>query len=81
MVGISYYAKTHILNQVKLKNLYYDWTHLDLNLDSSSWKNNKRRARLVADGTGLENRKGFTLLVGSNPTPSALDLNEFRAYK
>jgi hypothetical protein len=31
----------------------------------------KRRARLVADGTGLENRKGFTLLVGSNPTPSA----------
>jgi len=25
----------------------------------------------VADGTGLENRKGFTLLVGSNPTPSA----------
>jgi hypothetical protein len=26
----------------------------------------------VADGTGLENRKGFTLLVGSNPTPSAL---------
>ena len=36
-----------------------------------------RRARLVADGTGLENRKGFTLLVGSNPTPSALALNEF----
>ena len=32
----------------------------------------QRRARLVADGTGLENRKGFTLLVGSNPTPSAL---------
>ncbi len=29
------------------------------------------RARLVADGTGLENRKGFALLVGSNPTPSA----------
>jgi hypothetical protein len=27
----------------------------------------------VADGTGLENRKGFTLLVGSNPTPSALE--------
>ena len=26
----------------------------------------------MADGTGLENRKGFTLLVGSNPTPSAL---------
>ena len=25
----------------------------------------------MADGTGLENRKGFTLLVGSNPTPSA----------
>jgi hypothetical protein len=39
------------------------------------------RARLVADGTGLENRKGFTLLVGSNPTPSALDLNVFSAYK
>ena len=28
----------------------------------------------MADGTGLENRKGFTLLVGSNPTPSALYL-------
>ena len=26
----------------------------------------------MADGTGLENRKGFALLVGSNPTPSAL---------
>ncbi len=38
------------------------------------------RARLVADGTGLENRKGFTLLVGSNPTPSALALNVFSAY-
>lgn len=25
----------------------------------------------VVEGTGLENRQGFTLLVGSNPTPSA----------
>jgi hypothetical protein len=35
----------------------------------------------VADGTGLENRKGFTLLVGSNPTPSALELNEIHPRK
>jgi hypothetical protein len=35
------------------------------------WKDNSRRARLAADGTGLENRKGFTLLVGSNPSTSA----------
>ena len=35
----------------------------------------------MADGTGLENRKGFTLLVGSNPTPSALELNEIRTRK
>jgi hypothetical protein len=33
----------------------------------------------VADGTGLENRKGFTLLVGSNPTPSALKEKRFAA--
>src|SRR5262249_23679629 len=32
------------------------------------------RARLVADGGGLENRFGFTPDVGSNPTPSAKDL-------
>ena len=25
----------------------------------------------AVEGTGLENRQGFTLLVGSNPTPSA----------
>ena len=25
----------------------------------------------VVEGTGLENRQGLTLLVGSNPTPSA----------
>ena len=31
----------------------------------------------MADGTGLENRKGFTLLVGSNPTPSALKVKRF----
>jgi hypothetical protein len=31
-----------------------------------------RRARLVADGGGLENRYGVTPIVGSNPTPSAL---------
>ena len=31
-------------------------------------------ARAV-EGTGLENRQGFTLLVGSNPTPSAMLLN------
>ena len=30
-----------------------------------------RRARLVADGGGLENRYGGNLIVGSNPTPSA----------
>ena len=36
------------------------------------WNDMEWRARLVADGTGLENRKGFALLVGSNPTPSAL---------
>src|SRR3954464_6158575 len=30
-----------------------------------------RRARLVADGGGLENRYGVTPIVGSNPTPSA----------
>ncbi len=41
------------------------------------WKDISRRARLVADGTGLENRKGFTLLVGSNPTPSALKVKRF----
>src|SRR4051812_6390970 len=32
------------------------------------------RARLVADGGGLENRYGITPIVGSNPTPSASDL-------
>src|SRR4051794_21362949 len=31
-----------------------------------------RRARLVADGGGLENRYGVKPIVGSNPTPSAL---------
>ncbi len=31
-----------------------------------------RRARLVADGGGLENRCGSDVTVGSNPTPSAL---------
>ncbi len=30
------------------------------------------RARLVADGGGLENRYGVMPIVGSNPTPSAL---------
>src|SRR5215203_1655596 len=29
------------------------------------------RARLVADGGGLENRYGVKPIVGSNPTPSA----------
>ena len=33
----------------------------------------------MADGTGLENRKGFTLLVGSNPTPSALEEKQLKA--
>ena len=33
----------------------------------------------MADGTGLENRKGFTLLVGSNPTPSALKEMKLKA--
>ncbi len=46
-----------------------------------TWKDISRRARLVADGTGLENRKGFTLLVGSNPTPSALEINGSCTYK
>jgi hypothetical protein len=31
-----------------------------------------RRARLVADGDGLENHCGGNVTVGSNPTPSAL---------
>lgn len=26
----------------------------------------------VVEGTGLENRQGLTLFVGSNPTPSAI---------
>jgi hypothetical protein len=30
-----------------------------------------RRARLVADGDGLENHCGGNVTVGSNPTPSA----------
>ena len=30
-----------------------------------------RRGGRAVEGTGLENRQGFTLLVGSNPTPSA----------
>ncbi len=30
-----------------------------------------RMGARVVDGTGLENRQGLTLLVGSNPTPSA----------
>src|SRR4051794_41811357 len=34
-----------------------------------------RRARLVADGGGLENRYGVKPIVGSNPTPSALTSN------
>src|SRR3954447_13292990 len=34
-----------------------------------------RRARLVADGGGLENRYGVKPIVGSNPTPSALSSN------
>src|SRR5215831_16922622 len=34
-------------------------------------KSRLRRARLVADGGGLENRYGGNLIVGSNPTPSA----------
>jgi hypothetical protein len=38
-------------------------------------RESRRRARLVADGTGLENRKGRKFLVGSNPTPSAKELN------
>src|SRR5919199_4320916 len=36
------------------------------------WPAPARRARLVADGGGLENRYGVTPIVGSNPTPSAL---------
>ena len=32
----------------------------------------------MADGTGLENRKGCKLLVGSNPTPSALEKVKFK---
>ena len=29
----------------------------------------------VVEGTGLENRQGRKSLVGSNPTPSAIELN------
>src|SRR3954469_21311000 len=36
-----------------------------------------RRARLVADGGGLENRYGVKPIVGSNPTPSALSRTLF----
>ncbi len=28
----------------------------------------------AVEGTGLENRKAFTRLVGSNPTPSSVHL-------
>jgi hypothetical protein len=35
-----------------------------------------RRARLVADGDGLENHCGGNVTVGSNPTPSAHDLGK-----
>ena len=31
----------------------------------------RRMGARVVEGTGLENRQGFTLFVGSNPTPSA----------
>ena len=31
----------------------------------------------AVEGTGLENRQGFTLLVGSNPTPSAISWHPF----
>src|SRR3954451_13373873 len=37
-----------------------------------------RRARLAADGGGLENRYGVTPIVGSNPTPSATGLRSRR---
>ena len=36
----------------------------------------RRRARLVADGGGLENRYGGNLIVGSNPTPSAIVMSQ-----
>ena len=34
----------------------------------------------VVEGTGLENRQGFTPLVGSNPTPSATILDYLIVY-
>ena len=34
----------------------------------------------VVDCTGLENRRGFTPSVGSNPTPSATRLGKSRTY-
>src|SRR5262245_46986046 len=44
------------------------------NAHATAW-----RARLVADGGGLENRFGFTPDVGSNPTPSATPTTKRRS--
>jgi hypothetical protein len=43
----------------------------------SGWKDISRRARLVATATGLENQRGFTLLVGSDP-PLAFHQVEYK---
>ncbi len=70
-------------NQVSYEGSTKDWTITiaDTGHSEPRWKDISRRARLVADGTGLETLKGFTLLVGSNPTPSALDLDEIYAHE
>src|SRR6266542_6446519 len=36
---------------------------------------NKRMGGRAVEGTGLENRQGRKSLVGSNPTPSAIDVD------
>jgi hypothetical protein len=67
MLLVFPYSKKTPLVQLMNMLLHPGW----FTFSNSNVKQWKRRARLVADGTGLENRKGFTLLVGSNPTPSA----------
>ena len=35
----------------------------------------------AVEGTGLENRQALTRLVGSNPTPSAINVNTHESQK
>jgi hypothetical protein len=39
-----------------------------------------RRGGRAVEGTGLENRRGRKVTVGSNPTPSAKNSMESKAY-